>query len=234
MYEHPVAKWFSDQPTSVRAFKALSGRKKKAETVLCESHVDKKAARIIERHNSHGYTAFLVDIEFEMKMEPAPLTLGLIKALYSYFHTDRWKLVADSGRDLPKILGDVANAMEFILSERDRLAVINEFYFGKHLSIVSPGTLRVLEDALVRINITRNQDLIHTPLRRNDKTARERTLVHDLAKLFRRHYGADKPAAIFHLMMTEGIESSLDQRTIERLIKQWRQERSKIRQLKVD
>lgn len=63
------------------------------------------------------------------------------------------------------------------------------------------------------------------PSRRLDEKAREWILVFDLAKVLRRSSGRDKPTAIANFLRVEGIHNPVDQRTIERLLSDWKEAR---------
>jgi hypothetical protein len=67
------------------------------------------------------------------------------------------------------------------------------------------------------------------PLTKAHATAKERVLVFDLSRAMQSAFRNEKPAAIFKLMMTEGVQNILDPRSVERMLSAWKSQREAIK-----
>lgn len=65
------------------------------------------------------------------------------------------------------------------------------------------------------------------PVERADETARERWLMYDLSRVFLESFRREKPAAIAHVLSFAGIASRASDRSIEKQISKWRDQRAK-------
>ena len=95
------------------------------------------------------------------------------------------------------------------------------------LRIYAPTGHRFIAMKAARLAAIKPQLTDKFPIARNDKTARERLLVVELAEAFWRSYQSYKPSAVWHLLAREGVETQLDLRLVEVIIKEHKERRSR-------
>lgn len=134
---------------------------------------------------------------------------GVFTALRDYYYTDRWRV----------LYLEAQNKKKQLHAALDGLAALEAL--SSHL--IEPVKFMEFEKSLrLRIEKQIAAGLASTyPIRRNDETARERTLMYDLYLNNTRHRIGKKPTIIYSLMMLDGIENQVDQRTIEISLSKW-------------
>lgn len=223
-YTHDVMRWFKNQPSVRRAMTVVDKRNKLDETFSKEENLNRQAQRFVDYYSEGNSDFWRYRLRRSIEETPLGMCNDLINAFYDYFYTDRWQQTVQMGRDAQKTLERAIKAIETLEKIQIKMAHMEEFYMGRGGVFLGSKPERMKE----KVNQVLLPGNFVFPTAREDETTKERVLVFDLSRLFRRHFRSDKPTAIFHLMMTEGVAHSLDQRTIERMLEQWRNKKKDI------
>ena len=225
VYAHNVAKWFDNQPSVIRALSALSARKKLAKKLSREEYLNSRAQRFIDNSIESDFWRF--SLQRTVECDPVLLTGGITNAFYNYFYTDRWLQTVKMGRNAEETFIRAHEAFNTLEDIHTRMEIMAEFYVGRGYKALSLGGSTVAKRAQAG-QVLKKENFVF-PAIREDKTVKERVLIFDLYRLFRRIYRSPKQTAIFHLLMTDGVGHPLDQRTVERMIEQWRKKEQNCR-----
>lgn len=149
--------------------------------------------------------------------EPFAWWRGIFVALQDYYYSDRWEKLYS----------------EYHIKERDlkaaRAAILTLQSLSKHL--IEPVRMPLLEKKIEAIEHQLASGVASLyPVRRKDETTRERVLVYDLYDNNIAHRKGKRVSLIHSLMTIEGIERSLDLKTLERLVSDWHSARRQYRQ----
>lgn len=219
--EHELFAIFETQSSWKRAVDALFGKKTKPKPKRSLEEiieiVEKQYVSIkdddFSKQNYWFYTL--------VSRDPAMLEKEIFNAFYTYFYKEKWTDIATLSPLVEDYFEQASKALENLI----KLSVLNEFADRKHIQPVSLTSLKVDFESLLK----ENRIIFHTPVTRKDKTLKERGLVYDLSKIFRRHFRNNKAKAIYLFLELDGVENSLELRTIDRLLKKWKQDRLKVK-----
>lgn len=216
-YAHDVMTWFNKQPSVIRAMAVLRSGKKASLEVHFGEDLNVRAQWYVVDAAKRDKDSWRSTLQSVSENTPLWEKGGLINALYNYLYSDRWQQVVQIGRDAQKTIERALEAIQTLENLHQKLELLDEFFRGNNRLVlgIRPGKTD-------RINSNLKSGGFVFPAIREDETARERVLVYDLSQMFHDNYRSYKQTAIFHLLMTEGVEHPLDQRTIERMVEQWR------------
>ena len=217
-WSHQVTTWLINDTNVADAYRSLKFRRKLKVLLPLEKSVEEKIKRLHGKGNWY--------LENEIQANPCEYISELLSAFYHYFYTNRWQKVTEIGRDADEKIEGVVAQIEAIENKLQELRPLGEFYLGYEM-VDFDSLLRDLGRIKRKITTLSGDGVKVVPTRRKDERARERVLVFDLARVVRRNYGKDRPAAIANFVRVEGIHNPPDQRTIERLIKSWKTARGK-------
>ena len=146
---------------------------------------------------------------------PMKMAGGIAEAFGFYFHTDRYLVLLNEGRNAEQSARKALRAAETLtaLSATAELVPIELGGMGQR------ALARVAED--LRKFLAVHDPKKTLPVRRDDKTAPERQLAYDLWRVFSSEYGANKTLAIATFLEFDGIKEPLNLRSIEDLVKHW-------------
>jgi len=148
---------------------------------------------------------------------------GLFNSLYTYHYEDMEESdlkIHNSQKNAANITLESSEALLGLLNDDTRNTNNHPLSdTGKLIRVLTRLNLE-LEDFIAAT------DIRPKPIKKLGETARERLLVLNLWKEFKKWprsdgRGSTRATAINHLLSLEGINSPLEQRTIERLIKGW-------------
>lgn len=217
-WAHPVVDWLLNDPNAKAAFRSLRYRIKPGTQLATGEYV----ARSIKLYSGSD-SSWLVSY---INKNPCVYISGLLKAFYDYYYTNRWQIITSLSRDIKGKVSALIAGIESIEKDLLELASIEELFHGIGTVNIESG-VRSLNLIKVRVARLLDADTLVLPTRRMDEMARERVLVFDLSRVIRQRYRKDKTAALASFVRVEGIENPPDQRTIERLLSKWKDERHK-------
>lgn len=237
-----VRKWLENQANYKKALKTITFKKRPPEFSDVLDYKKYRADQILkkwdktlwseENHYSSNpnrppkISQSAVRLNSKLRLEPfqsfygpyksEALHFGLVGCLYDYFYSDR------AGEMLHlKVTGNkLLNEIKGNLRDLASLSVLDEFIYAddwlKYWPLFGHGTFNIYKLAskfeVLKINI---------PFERNDKTLKERVLIYDLSRVFKRYFRVNKSNAIFYLLMLEGISNNIEKRNIEKMLSKW-------------
>lgn len=215
--KHPVYKWFSLDQNARAAFRSF---RYKLGVFPSEDEIGALIEILIPTMTKHPHCIYRDVIQNRLVAE----ITGIARAFYDYQYTDRWKIIVSTGRDFSALVSDAMKKINAVEQQIGRLGPVVEFYTFSSIDPLQ-SMLKNIERIKYRLNHFFYCGKPMLPSRRLDEKAREWILVFDLAKVLRRSSGRDKPTAIANFLRVEGIHNPVDQRTIERLLSDWKEAR---------
>lgn len=142
--------------------------------------------------------------------------IAVLQAFSEYQFTDRAREIAKSYKAIPIFLQDAVDSVRRISLGLEAHSFRNVVDLQSLLQINLERLQEKLDD--VPLNL---QDLY--PIKRNDKTAKERLFVHAMYRAHMRLLQKPRPDVISLLLELEGIASPLEVRQVEKLCAAYRQ-----------
>lgn len=202
-FNHKIVKYFSAQPGWSYAKTKITRYKHVAEKDIAAIHYDKLMQQLQNELDAEAHWIEIDDIVSKIiDNDPVALPRGMITAYYNYFHTDRSKKIIEASRRADDVLAVTMANLNSLLELGDEFASIS------------------FKDISVAVNRL-NQLEYNFPVQRGDETLRERVLVYDIYKVFKKYIGKSKADVIPSLLGLEGIEREISSRRIEQLIEAW-------------
>lgn len=218
---HPVFQWLSKDRNGDAAFRSLSTRRRRRAFSSTQQFVAQRV-EYVARYPSSIYRLYVNDPYGES-------IAGVIRAFYDYFYTERYRLIVAGCRDFNAVRIATLGAAKRLHQNLQTLSYLDETHFPPRPPQAGPSVLKNFTRLMDNIQALVDPSRRVFPSTRLDAKARERILAYDLATALRRFFGRDKPAAVAHFMMVEGVRNPLDKRTIERLLSEWKKARATAR-----
>lgn len=239
----PAMRWLDGQAAFQRA---LQSAHKKAKPPASAEEVARSIANAVspatwevylEKHRKDGRLGQKTDEDLRLRYERRASQSGQAEVLASQLRTrPLWR----TGAGIVRALRDYHYSSRKYIENSRRLPILLKKAEDLYRDAVQAGAeLEACAESL-NIHARAGHRFISTkqwtfdrlkagirdaPIKRFDKTARERLLIMALADNFQSAYQSYKPAAIADLLTLEGIENQLDLRTIERTLKEHRERR---------
>ena len=215
--EHELILIFETQSSWKRAENALFGKTSKK---FVARNLDGWISLIEKKYVTNvGQNLIKPNMDFYrlINRDPTILYKEIYNAFYTYFYSEKWVEIAT----LAPLAKEYINQTNKALGNFLKLSVLNEFAGLNPIQIRDITRVKESLDLLLK----ENRIIFHPPVTRKDKTLKERGLVYDLSKIFRRHFRSNKAKAIYSFLELDGVENSLELRTIDRLLNKWKQDR---------
>lgn len=230
--------WLMNQPGYQMAFqKAFRPRNSSSPELVYSryaNHIGIQVEEYIEANTARGCpipveVAHLGRV-LRNKFELNPVfswKLAVIKAFHEYVYTDHHAEIAECQKKFPKLMRQAQSTLEALLRD------LTEGHFADHDDIVDTNAVRANLTRLMKVSLVDCPPGIETlyPIKRNDKTSKERLFVF---RIYRRHidiFRSAKPEVIALLLELEGINNPIDARNIEKLCAQFREAKRQKRRL---
>lgn len=241
IYAHPVAEWFFEQENIKHAYRYIRGRHKKqsvedeSKNLAPQQSAEDEAKNLAQmllvdatpdRYDFNWHLS--ISCCWQIANRPESFNVETLKAFFHYHHTDRWVKVANIGRNASNIMDEYLRAIQRLKEAIADAELLNEFDHGMRPLHIHKGLNRSLDFQKKNLMKCITDNSLLLPTCRADDKAKERVLVYDLVKVFQSRRRKPKSRAIAAMLMTEGVKNPLDQRTVERLIKEWRTRKQEI------
>lgn len=148
-----------------------------------------------------------------LKEDPLWLRRDVISAFETYYYSEKWLNILNAQKNAFDIFSQAYKSVKRI----EELKCLEDFYDGRYML---GATFQRFLDKLEHFQQKETWDFPYT---RKDEFYRERGLVYDLYIVHKKRFKASKAKAIGHLMTIEGVSVAFDTRSIERLIKGWKE-----------